>query len=100
MNREDEIVALLNAVLGMDVGAVHRVPRREIAPHQFLRAHSIHRYRDGWLVLLGDHAPCAFICNRNPIGWQFRTVEDMADFITLNLGSRLHNFVVFGERLQ
>ena len=47
---------LLNDVLDLNVGQVYRVAARKIGPSMWLRAHSIHRYDDGWTVLL-DKVP-------------------------------------------
>jgi hypothetical protein len=90
MNDDGEILALLCFVLGLAAG------ESWVLREQHLVRSTVHRYRDGWYVLI-DQAPDRQPCPRALIGWVFRKEQDMADFLLGDLGPRHISFALIGE---
>ena len=91
MNRERDLVELLNSFLGLAIGESRalRDPRHFDC--------TVHRYDDGWYALIdriADRVSCSRVC----LGWRLDTVEDMVDFLTCDIGPRLSRFAIVGER--
>jgi hypothetical protein len=87
----EELLDLVRAVLIMPIG------EKRILRERHLSMCTVHRYRDGWTVLLdivSDEHPLP----RAVIGWLFRDSQDMADFLLGSLPG-LNNFNLVGERL-
>ena len=90
MNDDGEILALLCFVLALSVG------ERWILREPHLAPCTVHRYRDGWYVLI-DNAPDRQPCPKALIGWVFKNEQDIADFLLGDLGPRHVNFGLIGE---
>ncbi len=91
MNSEGDMLALLSSVLGLAVGESWAL--RESRHFDC----TIHRYDDGWYVLV-DHITDRVFSPRAVLGWYFNRVEDMADFLTGALGHRIVNHAIIGDR--
>lgn len=86
-----EQLELVRAVLGLAVGEIHIVREPSIFSGTAVR------YEDGWAYWLevSDRNPIA----RALIGFMFHHPEDMADFLLGEMGARLCNLKLVGERL-
>jgi hypothetical protein len=91
MREEDYQLLFLNAVLHLGIGESHAMREPGRLPC------TIHRYRDGWDVLI-DSFPGndkRFISNAI-LGWHFPKAEDIADFIWGAPASYLGFFMIVG----
>ena len=91
MNREESLLELLNGVLQLGIGEIRVVRERHLTPC------TVHRYRDGWCVLL-DHASDREARACAVLGWFFHHLEDLGYFLTGALADRHQNFFLRGER--
>lgn len=89
MNREEEIVALLNAVLQLKVGD-SRVIRE---PH--LLPCTAHRYRDGWTIF-HDGAGDKHVFPRAGLGWHFQHLDDITAWLAGTMHPLAPNFIIEG----
>lgn len=86
----DELVELLNAVLGLKDGEIYVLREQHIPPS------TVHRYRDGWHVLI-DFETDNFPCHDRVIGWHFKHHEDICEFLLCEMGKRVLDFAKRGQ---
>jgi hypothetical protein len=90
----DPLIHFLNSVLQLQIGE-GRVIRE---PH--LHPCTVHRYRDGWSILLDHAGDRHCLDSRAFLGWHFNHVEDLVDFLTGEMDAAISlNFALEGELL-
>lgn len=85
-------ISVIRCVCGMGNGETWIIREAHLPRGRF------HRYRDGWHFFqeISDRAGIA----RALIGYSFTDPQDVADFLSGELGARINNFALVGERIE